>query len=420
MPPAAPPPPPAPPLPPAEPPAPPLPKSVPPALEKTKQNNTTPQGIETNDLLAAVRKRQQRMDIEGPKISALPEKKGDSSVIDAIETKLQKTKKLQSAKLAFSSDNIGKTPEMKPKVAKPVEPKATVNDVKSTMERQPPKVDIKPIKSVAVKGKEPTKIMSTVNGVLSKHLLNWSTPKTENKENSVSSPRGTDYVAFSRKSSQDYLQKKQVRLHCVTATNNSPKTVSKPADRSKSPAKTIPTSPLIAQSTTNTTKVPIRDQNKNIITTGVPNDRTKVFSSVSQIPNDRIASINKAEQSKVNMNGKVSNEKLSVKGVTVESSVTDKSSLPPPPEFGDSVQLEIIPPPMGFDSEEDNESLVSSVSTVSTLSDDQADSGYGRQRHNYEELIAPPPPGFGDSNSNQGYDTIPSVIPPPQALGRKT
>ncbi|XP_063403689.1 SH3 and multiple ankyrin repeat domains protein 1-like isoform X5 [Mytilus trossulus] len=513
MPPAAPPPPPAPPLPPAEPPAPPLPKSVPPALEKAKQNNTTPQGIETNDLLAAVRKRQQRMDIEGPKISALPEskdgpqkddnqaaiiaavarrrrmleEKGDSSVIDAIETKLQKTKKLQSAKLAFSSDNIGKTPEMKPKVTKPVEPKASVNDLKSTMERQPPKVDIKPMKSVAVKGKEPTKIMSTVNGGAvktpvklevktdtkitdsSKPIIT-STPKTENKENSVSSPRGTDYVALAEKARQDYLQKKasQTSLR-VTATNNSPKTVSKPADRSKSPAKTIPTSPLIAQSTTNTTKVPIRDQNKNIITTGVPNDRTKVFSSVSQIPNgnvknmssknkdngvsslkptkdidvigqnktsikDRIASINKTEQSKVNMNGKVSNEKLSVKGVTVESSGTDKSSLPPPPEFGDSVQLEIIPPPMGFDSgsnysdisrqssvfnQEDNESLVSSVSTVSTLSDDQADSGYGRQRHNYEELIAPPPPGFGDLNSNQGYDTIPSVIPPPPSFGEE-
>ncbi|CAC5376249.1 SHANK [Mytilus coruscus] len=510
MPPAAPPPPPAPPLPPAEPPAPPLPKSQPPALEKTKQSNTTPQGIEANDLLAAVRKRQQRMDEEGPKISALPEskdgpqkddnqaaiiaavarrrrmleEKGDTSVIDAIETKLQKTKKLQSAKLAFSSDNIGKTPEMKPK---PVEPKASVNDVKSTFERQPPKVDIKPIKSVAVKGKEPTKIMSTVNGSAVKTPVKMdvktdtkitdsnksivtSTPKTENKENSVSSPRGTDYVALAEKARQEYLQKKasQTSLR-VTATNNSPKTVSKPADRSKSPAKTIPTSPLIAQSTTNTSKVPIRDQNKNIITTGVQSDRTKVFSSVSQIPNgnvknmssknkdngvsslkptkdidvisqnktsikDRIASINKAEQSKANVNGKVPNEKLSVKGVTVESSVTDKSSLPPPPEFGDSVQLEIIPPPMGFDSgsnfsdisrqssvfnQEDNESLVSSVSTVSTLSDDQADSGYGRQRHNYEELIAPPPPGFGDSNSNQGYETIPSVIPPPPSFGEE-
>ncbi|XP_052102978.1 SH3 and multiple ankyrin repeat domains protein 2-like isoform X2 [Mytilus californianus] len=511
MPPAAPPPPPAPPLPPAEPPAPPLPKSQPPA--QTKQSNTTPQGIEANDLLAAVRKRQQRMDVEGPKISALPEskdgpqkddnqaaiiaavarrrrmleEKGDTSVIDAIETKLQKTKKLQSAKLAFSSDNIGKTPEMKPKVAKPVEPKAIVNDVKSSMERQPPKVDIKPIKSVTVKGKEPTKIMSTVNGGAvktpvkmevkadtkttdSNKAIITSTPKTENKENSVSSPRGKDYVALAEKARQEYLQKKasQTSLR-VTATNNSPNTVSKPADRSKSPAKTIPTSPLIAQSTTNSSKVPIRDQNKNIITTGVQSDRTKVFSSVSQIPNgnvknmssknkdngvsslkpakdigvisqnktsikDRIASINKAEQSKGNVNGKVPNEKLSVKGVTVESSGTDKSSLPPPPEFGDSVQLEIIPPPMGFDSgsnfsdisrqssvfnQDDNESLVSSVSTVSTLSDDQADSGYGRQRHNYEELIAPPPPGFGDSNSNQGYETIPSVIPPPPSFGEE-
>jgi hypothetical protein len=70
--------------------------------------------------------------------------------------------------------------------------------------------------------------------------------------------------------------------------------------------------------------------------------------------------------------------------------VTEKSPLPPPPEFGDSVQVEIIPPPTGFDSgsnfsdvsrqssvfnQEDNESLVSSVSTISTLSDDQADSG---------------------------------------------
>lgn len=517
MPPAVPPLPPAPPVPPPDGP-PPLPNTAPPTLVKTEAkpkpvNNTTPQGVQASDLLAAVQKRQQRMDVEGPRISALPqsnegppkddnqaaiiaavarrrrmlEEKGETSVIESIESKLQKTKKLQSAKLAFSSETMGKTPEMKPKVNKLAETKVSANtSTKSPVEKQaskveakttavkqptkievkstatlPPKVDIKPIKDVPIKGKEPTKIMSTVNGSSGKPAPKTpganvkesdkstvtSSAKTENKESAQLSPRSTNYVAMAEKARQAYLQKKasQTTLN-VSATNNTTKT--KLGDQSKSPAKTAPKSPA---------KTEARDQNKNIISTG--NEGNKIFSSVTQIPNgnvkntskntdgevkalkstsdrqsissikDRIASINKIEQNK--SNGKYITDKVDVKGVTVNSSVTDKPSVPPPADFGDTVQVEIIPPPTGFDSgsnfsdisrqssvfnQEDNESLVSSVSTLSTLSDDQADSGYGRQRHNYEELIAPPPPEFGDTSSNQGYETIPSVIPPPPAF----
>lgn len=519
MPPPAPAPPPAPPLPPSEPPAPPLPKSAPPALgkvePKVKSNNTTPQGIQEGDLLAAIQRRQQRMDIEGPKISALPqskdgppvddnqaaiiaavarrrrmlEEKGEKSVVDAIESKLQKTKKLQSAKLAFSSDNIGKTPEPKRKSPVTVTTKEKTDtkvntkvDIKSIGIKQPPKVEVKPISKTTTIYKVPTKSVSSVNGKdekISKTEIKkvesnikttspnkpvaTSTPKAENKENSGSSPGGTDYVALAEKARQEYLQKKASQSSIrVTPTNNTP--TSKPVN--KSPTKTTP---MKTENSSNSVKTVARDQNKNIISTG--KDRTKVFSSVSQIPNgtlknnsssltknkengvtslkptkdtdvirenktsirDRIASLNKTEKNTAaKMNGKVPNEKVNLKGVTLESSVTEKSPLPPPPEFGDSVQVEIIPPPTGFDSgsnfsdvsrqssvfnQEDNESLVSSVSTISTLSDDQADSGYGRQRHNYEELIAPPPPGFDDLTADQSYETIPSVIPPPPDFG---
>lgn len=510
MPPPAPAPPPAPPLPPSEPPAPPLPKSTPPALgkvePKVKPNNTTPQGIQAGDLLAAIQKRQQRMDIEGPKISALPqnkdgppvddnqaaiiaavarrrrmlEEKGEKSVVNVIESKLQKTKKLQSAKLAFSSDNIGKTPEpiRKSPVTMTTKEKTdtkvnTKVDIKSIGVKQPPKVEVKPISKMSTINKEPTKPVSTVNGKDEKipkteikkvdKPVATSTPKAENKENSVSSPGGTDYVALAEKARQEYLQKKASQSSIrVTPTNNTP--TNKPIN--KTPTKMTP---MKTENSTNSVKTVARDQNKNIISTG--KDRTKVFSSVSQIPNgnlknntssltknkengvtslkptkdtdvikenktsirDRIASLNKTEKNTAaKMNGKVPNEKMNLKGVTLESSVTEKSPLPPPPEFGDSVQVEIIPPPTGFDSgsnvsnvsrqssvfnQEDNESLVSSVSTISTLSDDHADSGYGRQRHNFEELIAPPPPGFGDLTADQSYETIPSVIPPPPDFG---
>lgn len=135
---------------------------------------------------------------------------------------------------------------------------------------------------------------------------------------------------------------------------------------------------------------------------------------------DRIANF---EKGKPVANGKSEpDSKIPVHGVTVDSSVTDKSpALPPPPEFGDSVQLEIIPPPSGFNLSDNLESPTynsafhhqsdsSSVSTLSTLSDDHVD---GKTKHSYEELIAPPPPGFDDNSE----DTTPSFIPPPPDFG---
>lgn len=134
---------------------------------------------------------------------------------------------------------------------------------------------------------------------------------------------------------------------------------------------------------------------------------------------DRIANF---EKGKPVVNGKSDpDSKIPVHGVTVDSSVTDKSpALPPPPEFGDSVQLEIIPPPSGFNLSDNLESPTynsafhhsdsSSVSTLSTLSDDHVDA---KMKHSYEDLIAPPPPGFGDNNE----DSLPSVIPPPPDFG---
>jgi hypothetical protein len=79
------------------------------------------------------------------------------------------------------------------------------------------------------------KVESNIKTTSSDKPVATSTPKAENKENSVSSPGGTDYVALAEKARQEYLQKKASQSSIrVTPTNNTP--TSKPVN--KSPTKT--------------------------------------------------------------------------------------------------------------------------------------------------------------------------------------
>jgi hypothetical protein len=70
--------------------------------------------------------------------------------------------------LAFSSDNIGKTPEPKRKSPVTVTTKEKTDtkvntkvDIKSIGVKQPPKVEVKPISKMATIDKVPTKSVST-------------------------------------------------------------------------------------------------------------------------------------------------------------------------------------------------------------------------------------------------------------------
>lgn len=189
------------------------------------------------------------------------------------------------------------------------------------------------------------------------------------------------------------------------------------------PLKAEPEGTSVQSKSGNSAKSPVQIQSTKLADkSGITPMKTSKDSELLKNKNikDRIANF---EKGKPVVNGKLEpDSKIPVHGVTVDSSVTDKSpALPPPPEFGDSVQLEIIPPPSGFNLSDNLESPTynsafhhqsdsSSVSTLSTLSDDHVD---GKTKHSYEELIAPPPPGFDDNSE----DTTPSFIPPPPDFG---
>jgi hypothetical protein len=132
-------------------------------------------------------------------------------------------------------------------------------------------------------------------------------------------------------------------------------------------------------------------------------------------------------------------------------------------EFEDSIQVDFIPPPPVFDCEdadllsslprgldgghklgqEDNTSMVSSLSTLSTLSSSEQDnyhhdsSGYSSGRNRgygssqpstssqqsdeaYSEMVAPPPPGFDDMMEGEPHyedlETVHAFIPPPMGF----
>ncbi|XP_069128252.1 SH3 and multiple ankyrin repeat domains protein 2-like isoform X2 [Argopecten irradians] len=472
------PPPPAPPAPP--PPPPPIANPEPAPSPKTGPRQTgdgpTTSLLPTGDIMAAVQKRRARMETEGPKVTPLTQKKPDPSdnqaaiiaavakrrqhleqksdtdVLDQIESKLHKTKKLQSAKLFFSSDNVGKKSETKevpkPKTT-PVVSKTTTSTTSKVSSTVTPKVETKVTPKVEAKvtPKVETKV---TNKVETKPEIVNKTPTTtapmkplfdsntvgkvtENKkpvtkQKSVESdkPTTTDFLAMAEKARQDWLKKK---ASSSSLSSGSPTHTTATTTRAKSePPKTTgkevntgkPTSPTqLTITTSNPDKPKINGVVRKTSTTSTPLKTSRDTDLISRTTSirDRIASFEKNKKLEVS-NGKAhttspKSPHYKVQGVTTDSSATDKTgTLPPPPEFGDVVQVDIIPPPSGY-KHEDTDSVVSSVSTLSTLSDEHADSGYSLSKKNsYEDLIPPPPPGF-DDNTDQGYDEMPAVIPPP-------
>lgn len=465
-------------------------------------------------ILAAVAKRR----------ALLEEKDSDHSVAEEIENRLQKTKKLQSAKYFFSSETIQKKEgektnkietkaengpkEITPTIVKPAAPttvsskttkppspvpskktkppspapvrkispptpgaktlpsatKSTTSaaytaGVTRTVEKtqaapkpiysssaKPPSPKLKKAPSpVPVKSPEAETASDKPKETKSETLAN-----TENDDAKKERDENEDLLAKAEKARLDWLQKKS-----STTSLKSPRDVARNPSKLNSPRRTASkagantegtnakketSSPTKSTPKTNGMTLPLKTEPNNTsvqpkakspvqIQPAKPTEKsgitpmktTKESDLLLKNKNirDRIANF---EKGKPVVNGKSDpDSKIPVHGVTVDSSVTDKSpAFPPPPEFGDSVQLEIIPPPSGFNLSDNLESPTynsafhhsdsSSVSTLSTLSDDHVDA---KMKHSYEDLIAPPPPGFGDNNE----DSLPSVIPPPPDFG---
>lgn len=560
--------PPAPPAPPPPPPAPPAPgvsapvekPKTPPPPVMEKKPKAAVQGIPSKDIMEAVLLRKTRIESEGMKISKGPnkeapvkdgndlrnrmldnthsailaavakrralleEKDSDHSVAEEIENRLQKTKKLQSAKYFFSSETIQKKEgektnkietkaengpkEITPTIVKPAAPttvsskttkppspvpskktkppspapvrkispptpgaktlpsatKSTTSaaytaGVTRTVEKtqaapkpiysssaKPPSPKLKKAPSpVPVKSPEAETASDKPKETKSETLAN-----TENDDAKKERDENEDLLAKAEKARLDWLQKKS-----STTSLKSPRDVARNPSKLNSPRRTASkagantegtnakketSSPTKSTPKTNGMTLPLKTEPNNTsvqpkakspvqIQPAKPTEKsgitpmktTKESDLLLKNKNirDRIANF---EKGKPVVNGKSDpDSKIPVHGVTVDSSVTDKSpAFPPPPEFGDSVQLEIIPPPSGFNLSDNLESPTynsafhhsdsSSVSTLSTLSDDHVDA---KMKHSYEDLIAPPPPGFGDNNE----DSLPSVIPPPPDFG---
>nr|XP_022290986.1 SH3 and multiple ankyrin repeat domains protein 1-like isoform X4 [Crassostrea virginica] len=550
--------PPAPPAPPPPPPAPPAPgmsgplekpKTPPPPVAEKKPKNPV-QGIPSKDIMEAVLQRKTRIESEGMKISTGPqkeapvkdgndlrnrmldnthsailaavakrralleEKDSEHSVAEEIENRLQKTKKLQSAKYYFSSETIQKKEaektnkaelktengpkEITPTIVKPTTPTSVSNKttkppspVPSKKNKPPSPAPVrkinppapgaktlpsatkttaatagvskildksqaapKPIYSSSAKPPSP-KMKKAPSPVPVKSPVSESAPdkpreaKSETsvaKEGEMKEKDENEDLLAKARARLDWLQKKSSTTSLKSPRDvsrnpskvNSPRrTASKAGSKTESsPARSVPktngmTLPLKAEpegtsvqsKSGNSAKSPVQIQSTKLADkSGITPMKTSKDSELLKNKNikDRIANF---EKGKPVVNGKSEpDSKIPVHGVTVDSSVTDKSpALPPPPEFGDSVQLEIIPPPSGFNLSDNLESPTynsafhhqsdsSSVSTLSTLSDDHVD---GKTKHSYEELIAPPPPGFDDNSE----DTTPSFIPPPPDFG---
>ncbi|XP_067674841.1 SH3 and multiple ankyrin repeat domains protein 3-like isoform X2 [Haliotis asinina] len=473
---AAPPPPPPPPPPPASNP-PPLPSSTPPQLRPAAQK-PVPQGppiVPTDDIMAAVAKRQARMQTDGPlmapdrpvpasvaqksklelnhealkaavaKRKSLLSQVDDSAVVDTIESKLQKTKKLQSAKYFFSSDTINRK-DMKATSPEMAEEKHSVNPSKVNLGNTS---TLKSKKTVAAPPPPVTKPATETNAkstqlpkeVPSKTVTAKETPASvPNVTKSDSeSPQPSDFLALAEKRRQEWLQKKSNGTDTGTLKKN---TTTQNATPTNSNTNNIEVIPLKGSSVEGDSKVSIRD---------------------------RIA---KLEKARLNLNGTMkSGGNVELGGVTEDHSHTEagltlsrnkkekslqngSNYVAPPAEFEDGgnkpptnahgvIQIDIIPPPPIFANEsstdesghanneqfgsafghDDAASLVSSVSTLSTLSSEQGEAGSPPAKHTqqYDDIIPPPPPpppGFDDSGE-QMYDEIQSeeCIPPPPQFG---
>lgn len=365
-----------------------------------QQKTKPPPAVDTNQaaIIAAVQKRKQQL-----------ENQDESSVLDAIESRLQKTKKLQAAKFSLAGSKAAVTKKDSDEKTNGVSgsSKAGVSvqsSVKNPVTKtEPVKAEkeefsfkVEPVKFpkqqtglTEIKPKfasKPTK--TSVNGDINKtnfvqsanlktndSVIVKTQPLDKNADSKVESNKKdseqekneknlngqSDFLALAEKKRQEWLSRKQKSTESKSSTSSTPEKTN-----------------------------PVTNNNK-------------VSPPVSAKPSSPKAGPVKAKPLS-SMNGDI--------------------VAPPPPGFRDGgnnnvIQLEIIPPPANFSSDSgvesghqhspafspDTASLVSSLSTLSSLS------GEGRA-NGYDDVIAPPPPGFDDNDS--------SVIPPPPEFGNKS
>ena len=381
------------------------------------------------------------------------EQAGENTVVESIESRLQRTKKLQAAKFNFASSKpsgkkepekdesksndatksnsntleksvkkekvvpnpIGK-PEKETTAAKPHELSFKVKPSSPTSKsptEQKPKTpgltEIKPNFKVKTAPKTPvsTTIKTDKPKVEVKKIENIPKPalnKTESENKDVISKNETnmngksDFLALAEKKRQELLQRKSQKSPTESKSNSARSSISSSPEKEKFKIKknSPPTQPKPKS------KFPVK---------GVTTDQSETEHQTSK---------GFVKVRSLNMNGGI---------YTNDDTHSNESGVPPPPPgFRDGggentvVHLEIIPPPATFSSDSgvdlshqhspafspDTASLVSSLSTLSSLSGDQnemrsANSGY-------DDLIAPPPPGFGDDDTS-------TVIPPPPEFG---
>ena len=437
--------------------------------------------IPKDDIAAAVLQRQKRIEVEGLRVTAQKpkifqdqketnqaailaavanrrkqlEQVGENDVVESIESRLQRTKKLQAAKFNFTSSKasgkkelekdedksngatktnsntleksvtkekivpkpIGK-PEKETTTAKPhelsfkVKPSSPTSKSPTTepKPKTPGLTEIKPNFKVKTAPKAPTStaVKTDKPKVEVKKIETVPKPvsnKTESENKDVKSKNEanvngkSDFLAMAEKKRQELLQRKSQKSPTESKTSSARSSISSSPEKEKFRIKknSPPTQPKPKS------KFPVRGVTTDQSET--ENQTTKSFVKVRSL-ND--------------MNGDVftnDNTNNNVAGVP-----------PPPPGFRDGggentvVHLEIIPPPATFLSDSgtdmnhqhspafspDTASLVSSLSTLSSLSGDQSEMRSASS--GYDDLIAPPPPGFGDDDSS-------TVIPPPPEFG---
>lgn len=458
-------------------PAPPPPPPPPPPSELNKLPSNVKADyippIPKDDITAAVLKRQQRIESEGIRVTPqkpktfteqkdnnqaailaavanrrkVLEQSGENAVIESIESRLQRTKKLQAAKFNFASPKtaVKKDSGKEDSKSSSANTKANPSSVeKSSVKKEQtvPKTNDKPVKEVTsakpheisfkVKPvtspttKSPTEIKPKFNvksgpkppieaaskteklKVEVKKVETVQKPvsdKVETESKNVESKNETnmngqsDFLALAEKKRQQLLQRKSQKSPTESKTSSARSSISSSPEKEQFRIKknSPPTQPKP------NSKFPVKGVTTDQSDT--ENRTTRSFVKIKPISD---------------MNGDI---------FANEHSNSTIATVPPPPVgFRDGgndntvVQLEIIPPPATFSTDSgvdmshqhspafspDTASLVSSLSTLSSLSGDQNE--FRSTSSGYEDMIAPPPPGFGDDDST-------TVIPPPPEFG---
>ena len=419
-------------------------------------------------LRQAVAKRKSRVESEDP------------SVVSEIESRLQKSKKLQAAKYfnqpkpaaSNKAETSEKPTEVLTRKTSPAVPAKTFKsapangtdnsssgpnvstlDMRSKLKPVEVKTSVSPITSIASSAPRakapappppppqsakttpaPTPVKPSptpaVSAKTSQNNASPSSPTSPSTNNAPASPTSTaDYIALAEKARQEYLKKKAAGnikadiekkgpVEITPARKNSTKTPRTTATTNSNAPKLIQVKP--ASHSSESVQVSIKDRIKSL------QSEKSTPISLKGVTED----VSYTDQTLTN--GTI---KAKVNGSNGISSPTGGMTPPPPPGFEDNassstgkgVFIDIIPPPSSFSSadspddpakaapafgQDDAASFVSSVSSLSTLSSEHGEAM--SPERSIEDLIAPPPPSFGDETNVNNQESF--VPPPPMFL----